>query len=306
MPQFDIIIIGGGPAGLTAGLYAKRAKLNTLLLERSMLGGQVAYSGPIENYPGILKTTGLRLAQKMEEQVKKVDLEVVYEEVIGLSSQQSSVKVETEQDVYTSRSVIAAVGDEAVPLGLKNEKELIGRGVSYCATCDGPLYSGKTVAVVGGGDSAVTEALYLTKIVKKVHLIHRRDKLRAEKINAERLLKMPNVHPEWNTIVTRIQGREKIESLTLEDVKTGDQGQLAVDGLFIYIGRRPFTGFLTNIEKDQWGYIKVDEDMQTSMKAVFAAGDCTSYKWRQIATAIGDGAKAAISAIQYIEREALS
>ncbi len=303
MTELDLIIIGGGPAGLTAAIYAQRARLVTILLEKSLLGGQVAYSGPIENYPGYLETTGLELAGRMEEQVRRLNLDIVYETAKAISLEGPMKAVTTDKKVYHAKSVIIAVGDEPLTLGLENERRLIGRGVSYCATCDGPLYNGKKVAVVGGGDSAVTEALYLTKIAKAVYLIHRRDTLRAEKLNAERLLSKVNVEPQWSTVVTEINGDEKVESLTLKDVKTGESRELAVDGVFIYIGRRPQTGFLANIQKDEWGYIQTDSLMQTSMKGVFAAGDCASYNWRQIASAVGEGAKAAISAIKYIERE---
>ncbi|MEM4246617.1 MAG: thioredoxin-disulfide reductase [Candidatus Bathyarchaeia archaeon] len=303
MEVLDLIIIGGGPAGLTAALYGKRAKLNTILLERSVVGGQLAYSGVIENYPGILETKGFELAQMMEEQVKRLGLEILHEEAVALSRRRRLIDVKTTQSIYKARSVIIAVGDEPLTLGLENERRLIGHGVSYCATCDGPLYAGKTVGVVGGGDSAVSEALYLASIAKKVHLIHRRDKLRAEKVSSEKLLAKANVQFEWNSIVTSLNGRERLESVTVENVRTGETRELAVEALFIYIGRKPLTGFLTDLEKDEWGYIKVDQDMQTSLKGVYAAGDCASPKWRQIASAVGDGAKAAISAIKYVERE---
>lgn len=298
--RYDVIIIGGGPAGLAAGIYAGRAKLKTLLLEKSIVGGQLALADVVENYPGVPEVKGVELARRMEEQARKFGVEIKFNEARKVESRGEWRKVVCAGGAYLARAVIVASGASPAKLGVKGERELLGRGVSYCATCDGFFFSGKEVMVVGGGDVALTEAQYLSKLAKKVYLVHRRDKFRGEKINQEKVLSNPRITIMWNTVVQEIIGKDRVEKVSVKDVKTGEGREVPVDGVFIAVGRRPNTGFLS-LEKDELGYIKVNEDMETSLKGVFAAGDCTSNKWRQIATAVGEGAKAAISAENYIE-----
>jgi len=299
MEDYDVIIIGGGPAGLTAGIYVKRAKLNALLIEKTVIGGQMLLADAIENYPGFPEIKGFELAQKMEEQAKKFGLEIKFGEVTQVKSGER--KVFYENEALTAKALIIASGAEPAKLNVKGESELIGKGVSYCATCDGAFFSEKEVAVIGGGDTALIEALYLSKIAKKVYLIHRRDKFRGEKINQEKVLSNPKITILWNTIVQEIIGKNKVEAMLIKNIKTGEEKVKSIDGIFMAVGRKPNTGFI-DVEKDELGYIKVNEEMETSVKGVFAAGDCTSKKWRQITTAVGEGAKAAISAEKYIEK----
>ena len=298
--NFDVIIIGGGPAGLTAGIYIKRAKLNALLIEKTVVGGQMLLADVIENYPGFLEIKGFELAQKMEDQAKKFGLEIKFSEVKQVKSKEK--KVFCEEESLTAKALIIASGAEPNKLNVKGEAELIGKGVSYCATCDGAFFSGKEVAVVGGGDTALVEALYLSKIAERVYIIHRRDKFRGEKINQEKVLSNPKITIIWNTIIQEIIGKDKVEALLIKNVKTGKEEIKPINGVFIAIGRKPNTEFITDVEKDELGYIKVNDEMETSVEGVFAAGDCTSKKWRQITTAVGEGAKAAISAEKYIEK----
>ncbi len=298
--NYDVIIIGGGPAGLTAGIYIKRAKLNALLIEKTVVGGQMLLADVIENYPGFLEIKGFELAQKMEEQAKKFGLEIKFSEVKQVKSKEK--KVFCEEESLTAKALIIASGAEPTKLNVKGEAELIGKGVSYCATCDGAFFSGKEVAVVGGGDTALVEALYLSKIAERVYIIHRRDKFRGEKINQEKVLSNPKITIIWNTIIQEVIGKDKVEALLIKNVKTGREEIKPIDGVFIAVGRKPNTEFITDVEKDELGYIKVNDEMETSAEGVFAAGDCTSKKWRQITTAVGEGAKAAISAEKYIEK----
>jgi thioredoxin reductase (NADPH) len=298
--NYDVIIIGGGPAGLTAGIYIKRAKLNALLIEKTVVGGQMLLADVIENYPGFLEIKGFELAQKMEDQAKKFGLEIKFSEVKQVKSKEK--KVFCEEESLTAKALIIASGAEPNKLNVKGEAELIGKGVSYCATCDGAFFSGKEVAVVGGGDTALVEALYLSKIAERVYIIHRRDKFRGEKINQEKVLSNPKITIIWNTIIQEIIGKDKVEALLIKNVKTGKEEIKPINGVFIAIGRKPNTEFITDVEKDALGYIKVNDEMETSVEGVFAAGDCTSKKWRQITTAVGEGAKAAISAEKYIEK----
>ncbi|MEM2864347.1 MAG: thioredoxin-disulfide reductase [Candidatus Bathyarchaeia archaeon] len=297
----DIAIIGGGPAGLTAGIYVRRALMEAVLFEGGVLGGQMALSDLIENYPGVDKVAGYELAERMVEQARGFGLNMVLEEVRDVRPSGDAFTLRTAKGEYSAKAVIIATGAEPIRLGVEGEERLIGRGVSYCATCDGPLFKDKVVAVVGGGDSAFKEALYLAKLAKQVYLIHRREGFRAEKIHVERARSNPNIRFFLNSVVEEIHGEDKVEAATVRNVRTGDSHKLELDGIFIYVGRRPNTGFIDIVEKDDSGYIRVNEDMETSMRGVFAAGDCTSPKWRQIATAVGDAAKAAISAIKFVE-----
>jgi thioredoxin reductase (NADPH) len=300
MTPYDVIIIGGGPAGLAAGLYTRRANLSSLLLEKTILGGQVATADVIENYPGIPEITGYEFSRRLQEQVEKFALEIEYVEATGIRTEGDKRIVLTNEREYTGRAVIVTSGAEPVRLNVKGEGEFLGKGVSYCATCDGPFFTGKEVIVVGGGDSAVTEALYLSKVASKVHIVHRRDKLRAEKINEEKAKINPKIDLIWNTVVEEIIGTDFVEKVVLRDLKTDQIRDFKIDGVFIYAGRRPNTEFV-DLDKDAAGYIKINNVCETSVKGIFAAGDCTSPLWKQIATAVGEGVKAAMSAEKYIE-----
>jgi thioredoxin reductase (NADPH) len=301
---YDIIIIGGGPAGLTSGLYASRARLSTLLLERMALGGQVNNSEKIENYPGFDKgISGFQLAQNLEKQAKGFGLTAEMGTADELSLRDDHTKViKTNGKELLCKALIIATGSEPNKLAIEREEQLTGRGVSYCATCDGPLYKDKEVAVVGGGDAAVEEALFLCRFAKKVHIIHRRDQLRAIKILQERILTTENAHLIWNTVVDKIEGDKSVESLLLRNVKDNKNSSLKVDGIFIYVGLKPNTGWLKNVlPLHEQGFIETNDRMETTLPGVFAAGDVRHKLLRQIATAVGDGSTAAFAAEKYLE-----
>ncbi|MEE9504602.1 MAG: thioredoxin-disulfide reductase [Thermodesulfobacteriota bacterium] len=301
---YDIIIIGGGPAGLTSGLYASRARLSTLLLERMALGGQVNSSEMIENYPGLDKSiSGFQLAQNLEKQAKGFGLTAEMGTANELSLRDDHTKViKTNGRELLCKALIIATGSEPNKLAIEREEQLTGRGVSYCATCDGPLYKDKEVAVVGGGDAAVEEALFLCRFAKKVHIIHRRDQLRAIKILQERILTTENAHLIWNTVVDKIEGDKSVESLLLRNVKDNKNSSLKVDGIFIYVGLKPNTGWLKNVlPLHEQGFIETNDRMETTLPGVFAAGDVRHKLLRQIATAVGDGSTAAFAAEKYLE-----
>ncbi|MBW1823284.1 MAG: thioredoxin-disulfide reductase [Deltaproteobacteria bacterium] len=301
---YDIIIIGGGPAGLTSGLYASRARLSTLLLERMALGGQVNSSEMIENYPGLDKSiSGFQLAQNLEKQAKGFGLTAEMGTADELSLRDDHTKViKTNGKELLCKALIIATGSEPNKLAIEREEQLTGRGVSYCATCDGPLYKDKEVAVVGGGDAAVEEALFLCRFAKKVHIIHRRDQLRAIKILQERILTTENAHLIWNTVVDKIEGDKSVESLLLRNVKDNKNSSLKVDGIFIYVGLKPNTGWLKNVlPLHEQGFIETNDRMETTLPGVFAAGDVRHKLLRQIATAVGDGSTAAFAAEKYLE-----
>jgi len=301
--DYDLIITGGGPAGLTAGLYAARAMLKTLLLEKMTPGGQAATTFLIENYPGFAEgISGPDLAQAMENQAKKFGLAVTYGEVKKMSFREPLWEVETEDKKLLAKAVIVASGVEPRKLGVPGEETLRGRGVSYCATCDGPFFKDQEIGVVGGGDSAVEEALYLTRFAAKVYLIHRRNALRAEKIIQERAFQNPKIEILWDTVVTKVLGDSGVEGLELQNVKTKTLRTLKVGGVFFYVGWLSNTEFLKGIVNlDEQGFVLTDDQMATSAPGVFAAGDVRKKLLRQVATAVGDGAMAAFAAGQYIE-----
>jgi thioredoxin reductase (NADPH) len=300
---YDIIIIGGGPAGLTAGLYASRARLNTLLLEKIALGGQVNKSERIENYPGFENSiSGYQLIQNLEKQAKGFGLQVETGTVTEISTANNHTKIVKVTDrELPCKAIIISTGSEPNKLGVEGEENLLGRGVSYCATCDGAFFRDKEVATVGGGDAAVEEALFLSKLVKKVYLIHRRDQLRAIKILQERALANENISIIWDTVVEKIEGKQGVESLALKNVKENSTSSLKVDGVFIYVGLKPNTQWLKNIlPLTEQGFIQTSSNMETSLPGVFAAGDVRNKLLRQIATAVGDGSTAAFAAEKYI------
>ena len=301
---FDIVIIGGGPAGLTAGLYASRARLKCLLIEKGLMGGQVATTELIENYPGFEQgITGAELSSKMEEQAKKFGLETVqtYVESISIRDKIKTITIEGGGE-YEVKSVILGTGAKPTRLGVKGEGKFRGKGVSYCATCDGAFFKGESIAVVGGGNSGVEEAVFLTKFAEKVYVIHRRDKLRADKIAQERAFSNNKVEFKWDTVIEEITGENEVKALHLKNVKTQERSVLNVTGLFIYIGYNPNTGFIKDIVKlDENNYIITDFDMATSVPGIFAAGDVVSGSVKQISVAVGQGTTAAISAGKYID-----
>ncbi len=298
---YDVVIIGGGPAGLTAGIYAKRAMLKALLLEKTGVGGQIIITDLIENYPGFLEISGGELAKKFEEHALKFGLEFKsMAEVKGIEDIGSIKIVKTSEGDIETKTVIIASGTTPKKLGVKGELEFTGKGVSYCATCDGFFFRDKVVVVVGGGDSAITEAIFLTKMVKQVIIVHRRDKLRAEKINQEHAFANPKISFVWDSVVEEIAGTKTVEKVIVRNVKTNALSEIKTDGVFIYVGLIPNTGF-ADVEKDEQGFIVPYPGQGTSVKGIFVAGDCRVTPLRQIATAIGDGAIAAVSAERYIE-----
>jgi len=301
--EYDLVIAGGGPAGLTAGLYAARGKLRTLVVEKLAPGGQAASTFLIENYPGFPEgISGPDLAQAMATQAKRFGLETTFGEVKRLTPQEHYWEVEYEDRKLLTKAVIVCTGVDPRKLGIPGEEALKGRGVSYCATCDGPFFRGQEVGVVGGGDSAVDEALYLTRFASRVYLIHRRKALRAEKILQERAFQNSKIEILWDTIVTGVLGDNGVEGLEIMDVRTKDCRALKVDGVFFYVGLLANTEFLKGVVKlDDQGYVLTDENMATSVPGVFAAGDVRQKLLRQVSTAVGDGALAAFAAERYIE-----
>ncbi len=301
---YDCIIVGGGPAGLTAGLYCARAKLNTLLFEKGTLGGQIALTDLVENYPGFPEgISGKELTKKFKEQAERFGLQILKKEVIKLEKVGKEIVLHLRTgELVRSKTVILAVGSNPRKLGVPGEEEFLNRGVSYCATCDGALFEGVPVAVIGGGDSATQESLFLTRFVSKVYLVHRRDQLRAQKHLQEKVFSNPKITFVPNKVVEEIKGGDFVEKLLLRDTKDNSLFELPVEGVFIFIGLEPNTGFLKGtIDLDNKGYIITDQKMRTSMEGVFAAGDCRSGATGQVAVAVGEGCISAIEAERYIE-----
>ena len=303
--EFDIIIIGAGPTGLTAALYAGRSERSCVILDKLGVGGQVSLTDIVENYPGFQRISGQDLIQRFVDQVKAYDVPIEIQEVLNIANKGERKVVVTDEVEYVGKAVIVATGTKPKPLIVPDAQELDKKGVSYCALCDGPLFKGKTVAVIGGGDSALKEAIYLSRLAKKVYVIHRRDSLRAEKAIQKKAFQTENIEFLWSTAIVSVNGSNKIESITLNKKNTGEQLTLEVDGIFVYIGLIPSTEVF-EVEKDEQGFIKVNEEMMTSVQGIFAAGDCAiqqrSRPWGQISVCVGDGAKAAISADEYISK----
>jgi thioredoxin reductase (NADPH) len=299
--MYDLIIIGGGPAGFTAGIYAQRYALKTLLIEKESLGGQVMTTDIIENYPGFPSLSGPELVEKFEEHVKGLGLEIKHGEVLSIEDKGEEKIVKTTDGDLSTRAIILSSGAHPRELGVPGEKEFRGRGVSYCGTCDGPFFRNQRILVSGGGDTAITEALYLSRIATDLYVAHRRDELRAEKILQERVLNTPNVEILWSHILLKIDGGDGVEKALLQNKKTREEKWLDVDGVFIFVGILPNSDFV-DVDKDESGFIQTDENMETSVKGIYAAGDCRVTPLRQVATAVGDGAIAAFSAEKYISR----
>lgn len=301
--KYDVVIIGGGPAGLTAALYASRALLSTLVLERMMTGGQMNLTDLIENYPGFPEgIQGMKLSQLMHGQAEHFGTRFKTAEVLKISLDGPWKILETGEGEIRAKTIVIATGSDPKTLGIPGEENFRGRGVSYCATCDGAFFQGVPVAVVGGGDTAVEEALFLTKYASRVTIIHRRDALRAEKIIQERAFKNPKVDFLWDTVALEVTGNQQATGLRLRHLKTQKETELAAEGIFIFVGQQPNTGFLKGlVAMDQAGFIQTDQFMKTNIPGVFAGGDVRQTPLRQIATAVGDGAIAAFYAEKYVE-----
>lgn len=301
--EFDVVILGGGPAGFSAGIYTARGNVSTAILDVSMLGGQPSNYLELENYPAFMKIGGFELMEKFEEHadmfgVQKFPMQEI--EVIDLVSYSKIIR--TKEVEFRAKSVIIATGAKPMKLGVKGEEEFIGRGVSYCAVCDGAFYKDKVVAIVGGGNSAVEEAIYLTKFASKVYIIHRRDELRADKIIQDRATKNEKIEFVLNSVVCEIQGQDLVNNLILKNTKTDEMFNLAVDGVFPYIGITPNVENLSGqITQDKVGFIITDETMKTSIDGVFAIGDVRNTPLRLVITAASDGAIAGVYAVKYIE-----
>ncbi|MBP3821276.1 thioredoxin-disulfide reductase [bacterium] len=301
--EFDTVILGGGPAGFSAGLYSSRSALSTAIVDISMLGGQPSNYLELENYPGFGKIGGFELMEKFEEHadifgVKKFPMQEIEE--VNLVSNPKIIK--TKEYEFKAKSVIIATGAKPMKLGVKGELEFIGRGVSYCAVCDGAFYNDKIVAVVGGGNSAVEEAMYLTKFASKVYLIHRRDELRADKIIQERAFKNKKLEFVWDTVVDEIKGDDLVNSILVHNVKTNEKSEIEINGIFPYIGITPNVDYINGqIEQDSKGFIQTDETMKTSVEGVYAVGDVRQTPLRQVITACSDGAVGAVYASKYVQ-----
>lgn len=295
---YDMIVIGGGPGGYTAAMYAARAGLDVLVLEKLSAGGQMALTSQVDNYPGFPEgIDGFDLADRMQAQAERFGAQTELAEVFSADLEASPKRLLTSEGAFFSRTVVIATGADAKKLGLPQETELTGRGVNYCAHCDGHFYKGKTVAVVGGGNSAAADALYLSRLCEKVILIHRRDTLRATKIYHEPLRNAPNVEFRWNSTVTKLLAGDRLSGLEVTDLQTGQAQQIPVDGLFVSIGRSPNTWLFPQLAQEN-GYILAGENTETSIPGVFAVGDVRTKELRQIVTAVADGATAA----HYAER----
>lgn len=288
--MYDVVIIGAGPAGLSAGIYAQRGGLKTIIIEKQAVGGQAQSAPNVENFPGGISTNGFELCYKMLEQCTALGVEFIFDEIdkISLDSEPKEITLKSGQLLFSS-NVIIATGASPRKLGIANEDNYIGKGLSYCATCDGAFFKGKNVAVIGGGNTAVEDALYLEKLASKVYLVHRRDSLRADKILAQRLANS-TITPIWNSVVENIVGEDKITQLTLKNTQNNTLTSISVDGVFVAIGHNPNTELFENIEKTDGGYIKTDSLMQTNLPGVYAIGDVRDTPLRQIITACADGA----------------
>jgi thioredoxin reductase (NADPH) len=303
MPEYDVIIIGGGPAGLTAGIYAARAHLTTILLEAMIPSGQAYTAERIENYPGFPDgISGQELIERFVRQATTSGLEIrQFNMVAGVAVAGEAIIVDAGEKKLSTAALIIASGAQATTLGIPGEDIFTGKGISYCATCDGAFFRDQTVAVIGGGDTALEDALYLSRLARKVYIIHRRDELRAQKILQQRALENPVIEVIWNSVITEIKGAEMVKAVLIENKKEGIKRELSINGVFIAIGQRPNTDFVRGlVSLDEQGYIITDAECATSVPGIFAAGDVRKKGLRQITTAVGDGALAVAAVERYI------
>ena len=301
--EYDLIILGGGPAGLSAAIYGARGSAKTAIIDTNMIGGQPTNYLEVENYPGFSLVGGFELMEQFEAHADKFNVDKFgMEEIVDISFEKENHKIITLDKEFVAKTIIIATGAGPKKLGIKGEAEFLSRGVSYCAVCDGSFFRDKTVSIIGGGNSAVEEAIYLTKFAKKVYIIHRRDALRADKIIQQRALDNPKIEIIWNKIPIEIVGENTVNKIILKDTKTEETSELATDGVFPYVGFTPnSSNFQNQIEMDAGGFIVADENMKTSTEGVFVAGDVRVTPLRQIITAAADGAIAATSAIKYLD-----
>ena len=299
---YDVIIIGSGPAGFTAGIYTSRAKLKTLLISGSLPGGQLMTTSEVENYPGFPNGIfGPELMMNMRQQAERFATTIIDDEVLKVDFKKRPFLISTHSETYEGRAILLCTGASPRKLGIDGEQEFGGRGVSYCATCDGPFFKGEEIAVIGGGDTAIEEATFLTKFGKAVKIIHRRDFLRASKILQEKAFENSKIQFVWNNVVTRIAGNKKIESIDVKNLTTGKTQNLSVGGLFVAIGHEPNTSiFKDQLELDDKGYVVLKENTRTSVEGVFAAGDVHDYRYRQAVTAAGFGCMAALDVEKWL------
>lgn len=303
-PLYDVLIIGGGGAGLTAALYTSRAKLSTLLLEKLTPGGQIALTDLVENYPGFPEgITGTEISQRMEAQAKRYGTEVLYDEVQSIQKGNGKFSVKTGGgESFETRGIILATGASYRNLGVPGEKELTGRGVSYCATCDGAFFKEKELVVVGGGDSAMQEGIFLTRFATRLTVVHRRDKLRANPLLQERAFQNPKMKFIWDTVVTGVSGDKKVQGVRLKNLKTGEARDFKTDGVFVFIGHDPNTGFLKGfVDLDEKGYVKTDAKLCTSVPGVFACGEVRAGAVQQLVSCCGEGCEAALACQAHLE-----
>lgn len=302
--MYDLIIAGGGPAGLTAGVYAVRSGLDTIVLERSEIGGQIALADIVENFLGFPSISGLELMEKYKSHAQTAGVKTRITDVLSIRSEGAKKIVSTDSGDLESRAVIIATGANPKHINVPGEKEFVSKGVSYCALCDGPFFRNKTIAVIGGGNSAITDALFLSKIARKIYVVHRRDRLRAIRILQDRAFATSNIEFIFNACVTEIVGSRgeirRVEKIVLKDLKSEEIRELATDGVFIYVGIHPNTE-IVDIEKDKQGFIKTNRSLETSEKGIYAAGDCRDTNMWQLVAAVRDGALAATAANEYIE-----
>ncbi len=298
---YDAVIIGSGPAGITAAIYAKRAGLNTVLIEKSSMGGgQVLNTYEVDNYPGLQGINGFDLGVKFSEHAAKLGVETIEADVTGIEVTEQIKHIYTEKETLETKTIVIASGATHRKLGVPGEEELSGAGVSYCATCDGAFFKNKTTAVIGGGDVALEDAIFLARGCEKVYLIHRRDEFRAVKVLCDAVKATPNIEIIWDSVVTAIEGEDQVESLTIQNVYTGAESKQELDGVFIAVGNTPNTGFIKEIKKDVGGYIVAGEDCATDVAGVFAVGDVRTKSLRQIVTAVADGANAITGVQNYL------
>ncbi len=303
--EYEVVIIGGGPAGLTAGLYTSRARLNSLLIEKGVVGGQILNAEKVDNYPGFPEgISGLELGQLMHQQATKHGLKTIIAEVIGIEPQPKPIVVKTTEGNFTAKAVIIASGSERSKLGIPGEEEFTGKGVSYCATCDAAFFQGLPIAVVGGGNAAITEALHLTKFASRVTVIHRRNQLRASGIMQEKAFAEPKIEFLWDTVAEAIEGENSVKRIKLRQVKTGEKSTLDVAGVFVSVGLKPSTDYLKGVlPLDDVSYVITNNKMETEIPGILAAGDIRHDSARQAITAAGDGATAAFYAEKFVSQQ---